>query len=325
MRPSFVRLASVAVFVLSAFAACSDDKSTSSSPATNGETPDGGSGGDGSVSWNGSRDSGHPTSSNDSGDPPPPGEEPVTTFVTVTKETMSHGGKARTYYLALPNDYDASKSYPLVLSFHGNPGSAQNMMAALPFDRASQSAAVIAYPQADTSDWDLYTPTDNNADMHFIAALPDEIRTKANIDKSRVLGYGYSGGAFFLTQFSCRFGGIFKAISINAGGGPDEEQMGYGQYPNGCYQCPGGPVAAIVTHGATDGEVSPESGAFTHACYATFNGCSTSLSPTTPAPCQQHDGCPTDKPVKWCLIPGQGHGAWAESMKEAWSFFNALP
>jgi len=48
--------------------------------------------------------------------------------------------------------------------------------------------------------------------MNFIAALPDEIKTKANVDTTRVLGYGYSGGGFFLTQFTCRFGGIFKAI-----------------------------------------------------------------------------------------------------------------
>ncbi len=309
MRALVLRLASAAGFVLAAFA-CKDETPAPTSPSGGNDTP--GEPGGGSSS------SGSTSSSGSSG-------KPEEAFVVVTKETMSHGGRTRTYHLAIPTDYDANKSYPLVLSFHGNPGSGEGMAKGLPFDAVSGRAAVIAYPQASTSDWDLYTPTDTNADMSFIAALPDEIKTKANIDKARVLGYGYSGGGFFLTQFTCRFGGIFKAISINAGGGPDEAQMGYGQHANGCYQCPGGPVATIVTHGAADTEVDPGSGEFTHACYATFNGCSTSLSGTTPAPCQQHDGCPADKPVKWCLIPGQGHGPWADSMKEAWAFFNALP
>ncbi|MBN9163151.1 MAG: hypothetical protein BGO98_36625 [Myxococcales bacterium 68-20] len=55
----------------------------------------------------------------------------------MTKETMSHGGRTRTYYLAIPTDYDANKSYPLVLSFHGNPGSAEGMSKGLPFDSVS--------------------------------------------------------------------------------------------------------------------------------------------------------------------------------------------
>jgi polyhydroxybutyrate depolymerase len=238
---------------------------------------------------------------------------------------MTFASKLRTYLLATPTDYDAAKSYPLVLSFHGNPGQAEDQAKYLPFDSVSGKAAIIAYPQGDDSNWDLYTPTDDNADMTWIAALPDEIASKRNIDKTHVFGFGYSGGAFFLPQFTCRFGGIFKAISVNAGGGPDEEQMGFEQYDNGCYKCPGGPIAAIITHGASDTTVLPSSGEFTHTCYATFNGCSDTLSPSAPAPCQQHDGCPADKPVKWCLIPGQTHAAWSQAMSAAWGFFTSLP
>ena len=46
---------------------------------------------------------------------------------------------------------------------------------------------------------------------------------------------------------------------------------------------------------------------------------------STPAPCQQFGGCPDGKPVKRCMIPDQGHGPWADAMKESWSFFKALP
>jgi len=318
MRGLLLRLASAAGFVLAVFACTNDDSgaaSSSSSGAVSG--PDANESSSNGSSGTSTGSSGTSTGTS--------GSDPPERLVTITTETMEFGGKTRTYLLATPKSYDANKSYPLVLSFHGNPGTAQGRADGLPFDSVSKSDAVIAYPQADSNDWDLYTPTDGNADMSWIHALPDDIAAKVNIDRGRILGYGYSGGGFFLTQFTCRFGDVFKAISINAGGGPDEEQMGYGQYENGCFMCPGGPVATIVTHGDADPEVEPGSGEFTHACYATFNGCSDSLSPTTPAPCQQHDGCPADKPVKWCLIPGQGHGPWAASMKEAWAFFIALP
>jgi poly(3-hydroxybutyrate) depolymerase len=312
----FTGAVSMALFVLLACSSSDDDAGmASSSSGSSGDRPDGSSSGS----------SGSPDSSADASSSGDTGTTPPEVFVTRTNETMSFAGKTRSYILAKPTNYDGAKSYPLVLSFHGNPGTAEGMAQGLPFDSVSKRDAVIAYPQANTTDWDLYTETGSNADMSFIEALFDEIATKANIDRSKVLGYGYSGGGFFLTQFTCRFGGLFKAISINAGGGPNEEEIGGDQYGNGCWMCPGGPIATIVTHGAADGNVLPGSGEFTHDCYATYNGCDETLSASAPSPCQTHDNCPADKPVKWCLIPGQSHAPWVDSMKEAWAFFNGLP
>jgi polyhydroxybutyrate depolymerase len=254
------------------------------------------------------------------------GNVPKPSYVDVTAETFEIGGSIRQYFLAKPKPYDAQKSYPLVMSFHGNPGTANDMKTGLPFDSVSTNQAVIVYPGSiDPGGWQIYEPTDQNVDMPFIEALVDEVAKKVKIDKSRTFGFGYSGGGFFIAHFACRHGGIFKAISVNAGGGPDEDAMGYAKKPNGCYVCPGGPVATIVTHGAADTEVEVGSGEFTALCYASTNGCDESMSATKPAPCQQYDGCPAGKPVKQCIIPGQGHGPWQGAMKEAWDFFNALP
>lgn len=311
MRVFLTRVATLSLCV-AAFFACSQD-------ATSGATPDG-EGDDDDDSVLRPPDA----KAKDAGDEPVV-RPPEDVHVVLTKETTEFGGKTRSYILGIPKSYDENKSYPLVLNFHGNPGTAEAQAAYLPFDSVSKSDAIIAYPQADGTDWDLYTATEWNADMDWIHGLPQEIAAKANIDTGRVFGFGYSGGAFFLTQFTCRFGDVFKAVSINAGGGPDEPNMDFGKYENGCYQCPGGPVAAIVTHGKADGVVEPASGETTKECYATFNGCSDSFSDTTPAPCQLADDCPDDKPVKWCLIPGLGHGAWDQAMAEAWTFFKAQP
>jgi polyhydroxybutyrate depolymerase len=311
MRLFLVRLATAAALLVAVFA-CSDKT------AGTGAAASGSSGGDsGAIPA--------PTGTTPSGSSGSPDSSPPPPEVNVTTETMEFGGLTRKYLLAKPADYAASKKYPLVMSFHGNPATAEDQANGIPFHPASKNEAIIVYPQALNNAWDLYTPTETNADMYWIEALPAEIAKKVNIDRSRIYGFGYSGGGFFLPQFTCRFGGVFKAISVNAGGGPDEALMGYGTHPNGCYVCPGGPVAIIVTHGAEDPEVVPASGDFTKTCYSTTNVCGTSTSPAAPAPCEAYDGCPTDKPVKWCLIPGLGHGVWPNAVAEAWAFFKSLP
>ena len=313
MRSYLTRLAAASVLLVAIFA-CSEATSDSDGPS-----PGASSGTSGAAPAPTGTTPPAPSGAPDTGAPAPG------VNVELTTETMEFGGRTRNYLLAKPVDYDASRSYPLVMSFHGNPGIAENMAKYIPFDAASKKEAIIVYPQAMNEAWDLYTPTDDNADMYWIEALPAEIAKKVNIDTARVFGFGYSGGGFFLPQFTCRFGGVFKAISVNAGGGPDEEQMGYGKHANGCYVCPGGPVPIIVTHGAKDTEVVPESGDFTKTCYATTNGCGSSVSPASPAPCETYDGCPADKPVKWCLIADLGHGVWPQAVAEAWAFFKSLP
>jgi polyhydroxybutyrate depolymerase len=239
--------------------------------------------------------------------------------VTETNETMLFGGLTRSYILAKPTSYAASKAYPLVFVFHGNPGTASDMRAANPFDVASRDQAVIVYPQGLGYNWDLYSPLSTNNDMPWIQALVAEIATKVNIDTSRVFGHGFSGGAFFVAQMACRVAGVFKAISVHAGGGPEETQVSVGRWPNGCVQCAGGPVPTLVVHGASDTTVVPESGAYTASCYATTNGCDTTLTTTT-APCQAY-GCPTASPVELCMVPNLGHQVWSSGTDKAWRFF----
>jgi polyhydroxybutyrate depolymerase len=289
----------------------------------------------GSSDSGGASSGGASSSSSSSGDPirggtsgtGSPDVPPPPPAVNLTLETMQWNGIARTYFLGKPRTYDAARAYPLVVSFHGNPSSADIQAHALPFN-ASDQDAVLVYPQALQADsgsfsWDLYTATADNADMNWIKPLIEEVKKKANIDKNKVFGFGYSGGGFFISQYSCRFGGVFRAIASNAGGGPDEPNMGYPKRDDGCYICPAGPIPILVTHGEADAEVEVASGTFTADCYADENGCSGSRSASTPAPCEVYDGC--SKPVKRCIIPGQSHALWGGATAEAWTFFKAAP
>ena len=244
---------------------------------------------------------------------------------------MKFEGRDRTYVVAKPKSYSAGKKYPLVMAFHGNPSSAENMIKHQPF-ATSGSDAIVVYPQAASPsasyagffEWDIYSVTNDNADMNWIHSLIDEIKKTLTIDGTKVFGFGYSGGGFFVSHFACRFAGDFRAIASHAGGGPDEAAMGYPMRPSGCYVCPGGPTATLVTHGENDDQVDPGSGEFTASCYAETNGCSRTRSATTPAPCEQYNGCPNGKPVKICLIPQQDHNIWPDAASESWAFFQTF-
>jgi polyhydroxybutyrate depolymerase len=260
----------------------------------------------------------------DSPTPPPPPPPPE---VKATNESISVNGETRMYVLAVPLDYTAGsgKSYPLVLDFHGQPGSGAQMRAYMPYEAVSHKDAIIAYPDGKNGEWDLYTVAAQNADFAFIRALVDDLATKYTIDKTRVLATGYSNGGFFLNEVACHYQGLFKAIASHAGGAPDEEFDPAAQKDGqGYWICPGGPIPAIVFHGTADNVVPTAGGDFDAQYWAHVNGCQDTRSPTTPSPCVKHDGCPAKLPVEWCFIPGLGHVVWNQGDATSWAFFNAL-
>lgn len=310
MRAFIGALGGVIVLVLASLAACSDDGG-SASGGRNAGTESSGSGGTSGSSK------------------PTDAESGAVAHVATTAQSMAFRGETRTYLLAKPTNYDPQKSYPLVFSFHGNPSTETYQAALLPFDAASGRDAVIVYPRAlagtgGVYDWDLAI-TDDNPDMEWIIALVGELKKTLSLDPKRVFGFGYSGGAFFVTNMACRTSGFFKAISVNAGGAPfvgegvDFPQKG----ANDCLICPGGPVATLVTHGQQDNEVGGHGGRENAMCAAATNECGDERSSSTPSPCETYDGCPTGREVKLCDLPNLGHGPWEKAVAESWAFFKA--
>ncbi len=292
--------------------ACSgdDDGSSSGNASPDGSIPDG-------QSSSGSNGQSSGTSGS-SGDPPQ-------AYVKLSNESMDVNGEQRSYILGLPTDYDANKKYPLVMVFHGNPGSADGMSKTLPFDGASKKDAILAYPDGIGNNWDLSTTPGSNKDFAFIKVLAAEIAKKYNVDTARVFGSGYSGGGFFLNQLVCHESNVFKAIASHSGGGPfnmDGESAPTDQ----CHPCNGGSVPTIHTHGKQDNEVGPMNGYYAAQCWAEHNGCSdtdpNNWGDVAPAPCKKAAAC--SQPVTLCWVEGLGHGQWSEGANVAWSFFNSL-
>ena len=308
---------SMGIGVLFVVAACTSPHTTvvkRNAGADGGAATSSGAGGDDTGGSSGS------SGSSGTDTPPPSTAVPM----TITHETMPLGGMDRSYILAVPQDYDGSKTYPLVLALHGNPGTPDQMLGDFPFDAAG-GEAIVAYPGAAGDNWDLATAAASNVDMQFVQALPAEIAKKANVDTKRVFGLGFSGGAFFLNQITCQIPGIFKAFASHSGGAP--YQTGAQTWPNGCVKCAGSPTPAIVIHGTADTTVSPDDGKFSAACWATTDGClqdPDSWPATTPSVCRRESTCNVVSPVELCLVDGLGHQPWSDAPTVAWTFFRSI-
>lgn len=246
-------------------------------------------------------------------DPPPP---PI---VTLTSETIDVDGTSRTYVLAVPVSYDASKKYPLVLELHGDGEDGVGMQKVYPFEKASQQEAIIAYPNG--NGWDLYTPPDTNADFKFLQQLVTALAGKYDIDTGRVYGFGYSSGAFMVNQLGCKLDGFLRAIGPNEGGAPADDSNGTTR------TCPSAqPLGVFVFHGDDDQVVDIGSGTFEVKYWAQRMGCSaTQTEDITPSPCKRQLNCPAASPVTFCEIPVLGHAVWNQAAAASWTWFKALP
>jgi polyhydroxybutyrate depolymerase len=248
--------------------------------------------------------------------------------MTTTRETLQVGGQTRSYILSVPDTYDASRSYPLVMVLHGNPGSADAMLAQYPFDVASQGDAILVYPNAANDNWDLYTEPPANVDIPFLQALPAAVAAKVHVDTTRVFGSGFSGGAFFLNQMACIAPGTFKAFASHSGGAPYLPNNPP-TWPNGCLKCVGATTPAILVHGLADNEVDPNDSKFAAGCWSTTNACANTdpdtWTATSPTPCTRNKTCGASAAVELCLIDGMHHEQWSQGALTAWGFFQQIP
>jgi polyhydroxybutyrate depolymerase len=244
----------------------------------------------------------------------------------VTLETVNVKGTNRTYTLSVPKNYDAGRSYPVVLVFHGDGGDGAGLRGYYFFESASGTDAIVAYPDGTGGTWDLYDPDPNNPDFDFVGSLIDQVAGKYNIDKSKVLGTGWSNGAFFVNEVACNRPGLFAVIAPNSGGAPGTNDANWPlKYPNGFMKCVNNeaPTPAYIVHGKNDATVTPDSGEFDDSYWSYVNGCASTSTATTPTPCISSDACPAGEAVVYCEIPGMGHAVWSGTAAGAWAFFKA--
>lgn len=252
------------------------------------------------------------------------GDKPARpSMVDTTNETVSAGGVERKYLLAVPKNYDAAKSYPLVFVFHGDGGDGPSLYGTFPLDVGSGSDAILVYPsglgaEGKGGDWDEGGPIDNNVDFPILDGIRDAVKAKYTIADGKVFGVGYSKGAFFASRAGCVKTDFFRAIVAIAGGQVQFDPNGSepGMYGTGtvagpsCLQCPGHPSVMYV-HGTEDNTVLFQAGTYGSQCWAANNRCEgvfDGRDATGPASCETYKQCADGQQVLFCPIQGANHG-----------------
>jgi polyhydroxybutyrate depolymerase len=231
-------------------------------------------------------------------------------------DSVTVRGEARTFILAVPDDYDPDTPYPIVFAWHGRGSNAAQARAYFGVEQAAANAAIFLYadglPQASVegdTGWDL---SETGVDIELFDVLLERVSASHCLDSSRVFNTGHSFGGYMSNSVACFRGDVVRGIAPIAGGGP--------------FGACDGPVAAWIAHGTVDSVVPFSQGEGSHLHWRDTNSCDDATGATQPAPCVAHSGCGA-RPVVWCAHDEPafaGHGWPSFAPAAIWAFFADL-
>jgi poly(3-hydroxybutyrate) depolymerase len=163
----------------------------------------------------------------------------------------SPGSGERNYNLEVPDDYDNSRPYRLIMSYHWVGGTANDVTnggAAMPYyglvDLAKGSAIFVApdgTPNTIMGNTGNMWAYSNGSDVEFSRQLIALIESEFCIDKSRIFCEGFSMGGSMSYAMACGLGDVVRAVAVHSGG----TMSGCAKHDK--------PVAYLMTHGTNDG------------------------------------------------------------------------
>lgn len=245
------------------------------------------------------------------------------------RRTIQSGGTNREYILRVPDDYDNTRPYRLILAYHwangnanqvangGMGGSTEDPYFGL-FDLAQNSTIFVA-PEGLDAGW----ANTGGRDLALTDAILEEVQSDLCIDRTRIFSTGFSYGASMSHALACARADVFRGVALYAGA----QLSG----------CNGGttPIAYFHAHGVSDSVLNFEQrGVPLRDRYVALNGC-TPQNPPAPAAnsgthtCTSYEGCSESHPVRWCAHGGdhnptekdQGQSeSWVPG--EAWAFIS---
>lgn len=237
-------------------------------------------------------------------------------------------GTKREFIVTLPENYDHSKSYPLILAWPGLGGSAIGVASGSGYTKgeyfgilkASENQAIFVSGQGlpevipgwgSKAGWN----NRNDRDVTFAWSLINWAESNMSIDESRIFSTGMSYGGMFSNLLACRLGNKIRAIASMSG---SFWQVGI---ENPYAQCYRKKVAAWFAHGRNDRGVVYETGEFVRDYFIRVNECSFSYTEITPRGCIRYNDCASGYPVVWCKH-SIGHAIPKYAGKEIWDFFS---
>ena len=127
----------------------------------------------------------------------------------------------RSYVLSLPANYQADKSYRLLLVFHGSGGNGSEMKQTARFDSYTDDY-IVAYPNSMEVEWNEgcgcnIAHRKKIDDLGFVDELIIDIKSKYQIADGEIYAAGFSQGGLFTQNLACNRSSTFKAVAVVAG------------------------------------------------------------------------------------------------------------
>lgn len=139
---------------------------------------------------------------------------------TLTRGTLEHGGRARSYAVYAPSG--AARGLPAVFVLHGGGGRGLQLRShtAGRFDRlADREGFLVVYPDGVEKSWNDGRANDRTAsrekvdDVGFLGALADRLVREAGADPRRLYAVGISNGGFMSHALACRDAARWAAVA----------------------------------------------------------------------------------------------------------------
>jgi len=202
---------------------------------------------------------------------------------------MIFDGHIRIYQLHIPPKYDGTEPVPVVIGLHGHTGGWPDLKVATKLDKkADEEGFIVVYPAGHLAPllgriilffntfmptlhllghlWNCWDYCDID-DVGFIRALISRLKSKLNIDSSRIYITGISGGGMMTYRLGADLSDIVAAIAPVAGsiGGIWYTESTLYVIPE-----PAHPVSVIVFHGLLDRNL-PYNGGWVNGTLRLFN------------------------------------------------------
>jgi poly(3-hydroxybutyrate) depolymerase len=233
--------------------------------------------------------------------------------------TIQSGGRARTYILRLPANYNRNQAHRLVVGLHWLNGSANDVVGNGFYglqQRAGNSAIFVA-PQGLDAGW-------ANTGGRDVTLVDDILRTIENdlcVDTSLRFALGFSYGGAMSYALACARPTVFRAVAPIAGANL-----------SGCSSA-SQPVAYFGIHGTRDSVLNVSQGRAIRDSFVRANGCA---AQNPPEPAQNsgthitttYSGCRAGYPVQWAAhdgdhvpLPTDRNSSTSWVGAEVWQFF----
>jgi endo-1,4-beta-xylanase len=211
----------------------------------------------------------------------------------------------RSYILRVPDNYDSTHPYRLIIAYHWLGGTAPDVAngswaSETPYyglwnlaNNSTIFVAPVGLGSGSSTGW----ANTNGEDVALTDAILAQVEGDLCIDTSRIFATGFSYGAGMSYAIACARPDVFRGVALYSGA----QLSG----------CSGGtkPIAFYASHGLSDSVLNISMGRSLRDHFVSVNGC-TAQNPPEPASgsgthtCTTYQGCSAGHPVTWCAFDG---------------------